>query len=60
MQRQDTQDEVEEAALGLRCWLGVGGSNDAGSVFREKRQRRRHGSQVERRVSDEARRGSRP
>lgn len=25
MQRQETQDEVEEAALGLRCWLGVGG-----------------------------------
>lgn len=25
MQRQETKDEVEEAALGLRCWLGVGG-----------------------------------
>lgn len=25
MQRQETKDEVEEAALGLRCWLGIGG-----------------------------------
>lgn len=63
-QRQQTQEEGGGggcAWLAAGTWVlldeigeGVGGSN-AGSVFREQ-----HGSQVERRVSDEARRGSRP